>query len=44
MLVLIKIYINKGSMAAILDFTMAARDTKLKMCLVVQLLTSHMYV
>ena len=36
-------YINKSSMAAILDFTMAARDTNLKMC-PVQLLTSKMYV
>ena len=32
-------YINKGSMATILDFTMAAKFIKLKMCSV-HLLTS----
>ena len=41
--VLLNIYKNKGLNAAILDFTMAARDTKLKMC-PVQVLTSKMYV
>ena len=34
------IYKNKSAMAAILDLTMAAKDTKLKMC-TVQLLTSE---
>ena len=41
LMLVINIY-KKGSMAAILDFTMAARDTNLKMC-TVQLLTSKMY-
>ena len=35
------IYIKKGSMAAILDFTMAAGDTNLKMCLVCIKLNAH---
>ena len=34
---------NKGSMAAILDFKMATKDTQLKMC-PVHLLTSIIYV
>ena len=37
------LYKNKGSMVAILDFAMAAKDTQLKMC-PVHLLTSKMYV
>ena len=37
------IYKNMGLMVAILDFTMAARDTKLKMC-PVQLMTSKINV
>ena len=43
MLVFINYIYKKGSMAAILDFTMAAMDTNLEMC-PVQLLTSKMYV
>ena len=46
MLICIKyiyIYINKGAMAAILDFTMAAKVTKLKI-FPVHLLTSEIYV
>ena len=43
MFFIINIYKNKGSMTAILDFTITATDTRLKMC-AVHLLTSKMYV